>query len=151
VSRAVISLSFFENHHSGYIPAKLICFVSECWTATTPFIVLREEKSLPKVYEKKLIVCFVSICQAKIRTQQRIRFDADSSPLADCFVALHRNDSIASLHNANVAPTIRDRLWSRLAPHMRCARRHCLDATDCVMAVTRTLSESDTAARWGDF
>jgi hypothetical protein len=72
----------------GMIPAKLVCFVSECWTATTPFIVLREEKSLPKMYEKKLIVCFVSICQAKSPTQQSIRFDADSSSLAEHFVVL---------------------------------------------------------------
>jgi hypothetical protein len=39
----------------------------------TPFVVLREEKSLTKVYEKKLIFCFISICQAENRPRRRIQ------------------------------------------------------------------------------
>jgi hypothetical protein len=39
----------------------------------TPLVVLREEKSLTKVYEKKLIFCFISICQAENRPRRRIQ------------------------------------------------------------------------------
>ncbi len=58
---------------AGAIPPKRGCFVSACRTAMTPFFVLREEKSLAKVYEKKLIFCFISICQAENRPRRRMQ------------------------------------------------------------------------------
>jgi len=64
---------FLANDHCGRDSAKATLFRVRMPDSDDAFFVLREEKSLAKVYEKKLIFCFISICQAENRPRRRIQ------------------------------------------------------------------------------
>jgi hypothetical protein len=73
LGRPVISLFFLANDHCGHDSAKARLFRVRMPDSDDAFFGPTRRKSLAKVYEKKHIFCFISICQAENSPQPRIQ------------------------------------------------------------------------------